>query len=479
MSTYSSMTITFTNDWAVDDTLKIQYDNNGTISSEEWIWVLSRSAAYEVSSPLVPTTVNNFETAFDLDNPTGYVTTVQNVNELLIESETLGEDFIGLTLGSANFGTATVVFNNYVIPPTPATLDYALTRSPHYVNIPFNFDTTLSATINTFVWDGDLGTPPGTATYSLTKIRPTTDYAEFNVDLSKIVREQFDVKPVLNLTSSSQIVDSTADSVKFLKYTASYDDPSVTIPDIQGEFAALDGFGYMQEGVNPSVPSDYVLTSSLTRKVDRTGFILFPFVNQTTITRIDIDSNGGEINDRQTITSTNQSTDLVQYVCVDVSSATTDDYITITTTPASSSWVYQIVDECRYQPIQVVFKNKYGVFDTVTMFKKRTDKLSVTNEEFKNNYISNGSYDITNHQMQKINIVGKESVTLNSGYINEAENELYKEMLLSDIVFFYENASFVPVNVASKQISFKTRVNDKLTLYTIDFDYAFNTINNI
>jgi hypothetical protein len=127
----------------------------------------------------------------------------------------------------------------------------------------------------------------------------------------------------------------------------------------------------------------------------------------------------------------------------------------------------------------VVFKNKYGVFDTVTMFKKRTDKLSVTNEEFKNNYISNGSYDITNHQMQKINIVGKESVSLNSGYINEAENELYKEMLLSDIVFFYENASFVPVNVASKQISFKTRVNDKLTLYTIDFDYAFNTINNI
>ena len=85
MSTYSSMTITFTNDWTVDDTLKIQYDNNSTISSEQWTWVLSRSAAYEVSSPLVPTTVNNFKTAFDLDNPTGYVTTVQNVNELLIK----------------------------------------------------------------------------------------------------------------------------------------------------------------------------------------------------------------------------------------------------------------------------------------------------------------------------------------------------------------------------------------------------------
>lgn len=479
MSTYSEMTITFTNDWASGDTLKIQYEDGGVITTELWTWVTARSAAFEVSSALGVQTSDQFETAFDLDNPTGYVTTVQNTNEVLIESETLGENFIGVTLGTANFGTATIVFNNYVVPPTPATLDYALTRSPHYVNIPFNFDTTLSATINTFVWDGDLSTPPGTATYTLTKIRPTTDYAEFNVDLSKIVREQIKPKPVLVLTSSSQIVDSLANNLKFLKYTATYSDPSVTIPDIQGEFAALDGFGYMQEGVNPSVPSNYVLTSSLTRKVDRTGFILFPFVNQTTITQIDVDSDGGQINDSLTVTSTNQSTDLLQYVCVDVSSATTDDYITITTTPASSSWVYQIVDECRYNPIQVVFKNKYGAFDTVTMFKKRTDKLSVTNEEFKNNYISNGSYDITNHQMQKINVVGKESVTLNSGYINEAENELYKEMLLSDIVFFYENASFVPVNVASKQITFKTRVNDKLTLYTIDFDYAFNTINNI
>ena len=113
------------------------------------------------------------------------------------------------------------------------------------------------------------------------------------------------------------------------------------------------------------------------------------------------------------------------------------------------------------------------------MFKKRTNKLSVYNEEFKNNYISGGSYDITNHQVQKLNVIGNDTFTLNSGYIDEDENTLYKELLLSELVYLYENSSFVPINVDTSSIDFKTRINDSLTQYTIDFSYAFNTINNI
>ena len=483
MPTYSEMTITFTNDWLVDDDLKISYNNGGTITSEVFTWVLTRSSGFEVTQGIPTATAGetaaiNFEAAFDLDNPTGYITT-QTGNEVLIQSETLGEDFAALKGGTANVGTFTVVFNNYVAPPTPGSVDYALVRSPYYVNIPFNFTTTTKATITAYVWDGDLGTVPGTASYIQTKIRPTVDYTEFNVDLAKMIRESLDTKPRVVLTSSSQVVDAQDNDIKWVKYTASYTDSVETIADIEGTLAAIDGYGYMQEGVNPDVPTSKVLTNCANRKVNRDGFILFPYLNEGTITSIEVDSETAEINDTLTMVTSNESTDAMQYVCIDVSTVTSDEYITVTTKPNDDVFVYEVIDECKYTPMQVVFLNKYGAYDVITMFKKRTDELTVTNETFKNNYISSGTYDITKHQVQKINVVGMDKVTLNSGYINEAENTLYKELVLSEKVFFYENSSFVPVNVDTKTFKPLTRTNDRLIKYNIDFSYAFNTINNI
>lgn len=481
MPTYSEMTITFTNDWVTDDdTLKITTDLFG----EEWTWKTVRALAYEVTQGLPTANAGeraaiNFEAAFDLDKSTGYVTTVQNQNEVLIQSETDGENFLGIKAGDDNVGTFSVAFNNLVETPTSANVDYALTRSPYYVNIPFNFVETTKATISTYIWDGDLGTVPATATRVLTKIRPSVDYAEFNVDLSKIIRSQFDVKPAINVAASSQIIDSLDTNVKWVKFTASYTDATNTIADIEGTLAAIDGYGYNQEGVNPDPPSTFVLTSCANRKVHRNGFILFPFMNEGTITSIDVDSDGGEINDTLTMTTSDESTDAIQYICVDVPSATTDDYITIKTLPAADEFVYNIIDECKFTPMQVVFLNKYGVYDTITMFKKRTDELTVTNKTFKNNYISGGTYNITNHQVQKTNVVGTDKMTLSSGFINEAENDLYEELHLSERVYFYENSSFVPVNVESKTFKPLTRLNDRLTKYNVDFSYAFNKINNI
>ena len=478
MPTYSELTITFTNDWVDGDALKITTSTQGN----QWIWVTSRSSAYEVTSgiPAVlgEVSATNFETAYDLDEPTGYVTT-RTGNELLIQSETEGENFLAIKSTTENVGTYTVVINNYSETPTSENVDYALVRSPYYVNIPFDFTTTTAATISLYVWDGDLATVPTTATRTLTKTRPSIDYAEFNVDLSKISRDSFNPKPVLDLTLSSQIVDSLDGNVKWIKYTASYTDPSETIADIEGTLAAIEGYGYMQEGVNPTVPASKALTSCANRKVERGGFIIFPFLNEGTITSIEVDSSSGTFSDVLTPTTSDESTDAVQYACVDVSTATVDDYITITLKPGNQEFVYQVVDECRYEPLQVVFLNKYGAFDSITMFKKRTNELRATNEEFKNNYILGGTYDITNHQVQKLNVIGNDTFKLNSGYIDEDENSLYKELILSELVFLYENSSFVPVNVDTKSIEFKDRVNNSLTQYTIDFAYAFNTINNI
>ncbi|MBV1930021.1 MAG: hypothetical protein KUG81_10980, partial [Gammaproteobacteria bacterium] len=155
------------------------------------------------------------------------------------------------------------------------------------------------------------------------------------------------------------------------------------------------------------------------------------------------------------------------------------DNIVITANPSGATLTYKIIDECRYTPTNVVFKNKYGCYENITMFKKRSDSMTVKKEQFKNNYISGGTYDISRHQIKDLNVIGNDKVSLNTGYQTQAENELIKQLELSDSVYFYENDTFVPVRVTTMSQEFKTRTNDTVINYTIDFEYAFNTINNI
>ncbi len=488
--TFSQVTIKFLVDFQEDYILRLTTTDGTSNTVHSWTWVNTRSAPFEVTEGsftinLGETSSINFESAFDLDYPTGYVTTHQNINEVLIQSETEGEDFIGILLIGENGQIGAkgvdfdVIFENFEEPIDISNVQFALVRSPHYVNTPFNFQSTTSATINLFVWNGLLSAVPSEPTYTLTKVRPSSDYEEFNTDLSNLVAEQLDGLPNLVLTNPTNIIDSDDNGVKWFKWVASYNDPDETIPDIEDTLIATEGFGYYNEGVNPTKPSDNVLTNCKFRKVSRDGFILLPYFNNGTITDIDIVSSSGQITANQVITSLDDSNTAVQYLSVDVSQATTDTFITVTFNPGGQTVNYQIEDECRYTPLQVVFKNKYGVYECMTLFKKSNNTLNVTNDDFTNAYISAGSYSTISHQKQRINIQGTETISVQSGYISEQENELYKEALLSDKIFFYVDGEFVPVNIKSSSLEFKTRVNDRLVNYQIEFEYAYNIIQNV
>jgi hypothetical protein len=486
----SKLSIEFLQDFDIGYELLIYTSLSGAPSTTLgfWEWVATRVGAFEVTTG-TPTgivgerTAINFKAAFDLDNPTGYATTVTD-NVIEIESETEGEDYVGFK--ASDNGTRLVdgvdfilTFDNYTEPIDISNVEFALTRSPHYINTPFFFDTTTKATFKLYIWSGDLSSVPSLPTYTITKVRPTVDYEQFNTDISKIVGELLDGKPTIDLTLTTQIVDTTNNELKWLKYVVSFTDSEETVADIEGTLIASEGFGYFEEGINPTKPSNDILTSCDYRKVSRDGFILLPFANVGNITSIDIQSENLEIDETETITDSNNSNKAVQYLEVDVSQATTDEFITVTFQPDGDIITYEIVDECRYEPKQIIFKNKYGFYEGITFFKKSTNSIEITNDDFVNAYVSNGTYSTTDHQKQKINIQGIESLTLNSGYIKETENSIYREMMLSDKVYLYGNNGLTPLNIKSSSLEFKNRVNDKLVKYTIEFEYAYNLIQNI
>ena len=491
MAEFSRVKIKFLIDFEIGYKAKLSTTLNDVFTPQTWEWVNTRSAGFEVTTGTPTATAGertaiNFAAAFNLDNPDDYIVNV-DINEVEIISETEGLDFVGFKVDDelgrpvlAGSGYI-VVFENYVAPIDLTTIDFALVKSPHYINIPFLFDTTISASVDVFVWYGDVVDVPALPTYSLTIPRPTIDFAEFNIDISDLVQEQLEAKPTIQTSGATARIDSTSESVKWMKYVASYTDAEESIADINGLLIATDGYGYYNEGANPTKPNDNILTNTRNRQVARNGVALMPYVNNTEVTRIDIKSfPSGDLNGFFIMVPLSLTEQFIQYIQVNLNlSSTQDTSFEIRLSPSDEVINYNIIDECKYTPIQVVFKNKYGVFDSLNLFKKQSHSTSTKHDTFVNNYITAGNYDTTRHQYQKLNVTAKDKIKTNSGYILEAENEIYKELLQSETVYFYEDAKLIPVNLTNSSLDFKTQLDDKLFNYSLDFEYAYNVIQNV
>ena len=143
-----------------------------------------------------------------------------------------------------------------------------------------------------------------------------------------------------------------------------------------------------------------------------------------------------------------------------------------------------VLEECKYEPKKVTFINKFGALQDMYFFKKAVEMMTIEKESYKSNILnSNFEYSRSSHVNRDFNIIGKESVTLSSGFLSEEYNEVFKQMMLSEKVWVTNVTEGVeqvlPINVKTSDITYKTSLNDKLVEYTIEFDKAYDTINNI
>ena len=143
-----------------------------------------------------------------------------------------------------------------------------------------------------------------------------------------------------------------------------------------------------------------------------------------------------------------------------------------------------VLEECKYEPKKVTFINKFGALQDMYFFKKAVEMMTIEKESYKSNILnSNFEYSRSSHVNRDFNIIGKESVTLSSGFLSEEYNEVFKQMMLSEKVWVTNVTEGVeqvlPINVKTSDITYKTSLNDKLVEYTIEFDKSYDTINNI
>mgnify|MGYP003132953116 CR=1 FL=1 len=134
----------------------------------------------------------------------------------------------------------------------------------------------------------------------------------------------------------------------------------------------------------------------------------------------------------------------------------------------------------RYSPIKVTFVNKYGALQDVYFEMRSTKSISTKVEKYNNSNISTaGTYSGQSHQFKTLNKKGRERITINTGYMDDGMNEPMKQLMLSEQVWATIDGNIHPVDVATSSMTFKTGKNDKLVQYTLDLEYAHESIDRV
>jgi len=299
----------------------------------------------------------------------------------------------------------------------------------------------------------------GTLRYTLVKnVQPSTT---INFDIAELARDYIEIAYQTDYVPQTVDIETTLTNKDGLNGTGSTVDIPTTITD-----RGFEAYGTFEEGVNPEVPFRTAPT------------YLIPTTDTSTFTIFAPNNTAGII---PNITSLNGLA-VTPYTISDTSVTTVDSVVCN----------IKRIDCTKYGiGNKITYINKYGVQQDLWFFLKETRNLARTNEGYKSNtitYPSTGAtYSIQDAPNKVFNTQGKQTHTLSSGYYPEFANQQFEELLLSEYVWFHKPTSgigvgtyiVVPVKVKTSSMAFKTSVNDRLIEYTIEFEEAFDYINNI
>lgn len=241
---------------------------------------------------------------------------------------------------------------------------------------------------------------------------------------------------------------------------------------VSDNYLAVNGYGYFEDEINPELSRNALMTSNTIYLPEATAGKLPIFAEG--VGKVTIDSVDTQITDSG---NTNQK---IQYITIPADSQTIQVYDTDDTTLLKTIKVNNVC-EPKYTPLKVTFINKYGAFQDLYFFKKSTESFNVTDETFKRNTIENSTvtYPKYGGQEERYNTNARKNISLNTGFINEDSNSAIEELFLSENVWIRQDNSTLPIVPKSKSLTLKTSLNDKLANYTVDFEFAFNKINNV
>ena len=301
----------------------------------------------------------------------------------------------------------------------------------------------------------------GTLRYTLTKNLPLSLAATqtVNFDIAELARDYIEITYQSSYVPQTVDIETNLKSYNAINGGGTVIDEPATITD-----KGFEAYGTFEEEVNPTVPFGRT-----------TPTYLIPINEDTdTFTIFAPNNTAGKIpniNASNVLAATSFSST--------ATSVTTDGVVCN----------IKRIDCTKYgDGKRIIYINKYGAQQDLWFFLKNSKNLSRSNEGYKSNTItypsgSSATYSVQNAPNKVFNTQAKQTHKLSSGYYPEFANQQFEELLLSEYVWLSTvrkgSGIIIPVKVKTSSVAFKTSVNDRLIEYSMEFEEAFDYINNI
>jgi hypothetical protein len=377
---------------------------------------------------------------------------------------------------------------------TPATC--SLAQSPIIFSLFENSASVANAgfqyVADLYYWTGSLTNSSSLPNYTMVKYPNNATYGIF--DLNRILNST--LTPLAQANTSSVVYYACDFYTQYLS-------GSSTIAYVTGShlksstYKALDGYGIFQEPIGQPIYSASVFLPLMTDGpasqstfIDNTG-LAGVYVGDTgggTIpTKIVYTSNLGTAN-YNVSSSTSSSGQIYQYPIAPSQSGFPLSTIGMTyfkvqpysgSTALGKEITYTVDCIQKFPNVRIKWKNRYGAFDWFNFYMVSRQSFQTEKKVYQPQL---GSWDAStlsyqNYDSSVLNYVSdsKQSISVNSFWIDEDYNDILKQLLVSDEIYWIYGTGvndIRPLTITSQNIVFKTGVVDKVIQYQFDFNFG-------
>lgn len=346
-------------------------------------------------------------------------------------------------------------------------------RSPYFITV--NEESQVGSKIELRLWNGT-GASPTLATYTFSKPIASTTQIENVYNISPFVKEYIDnVAPNYAAGETDSTTMWVNVQVKRFKETAV---GVYTLLDTT-TYLGTNGYTEFADGYNYTNASDtFMLLSDNAKEIKYDINKPIPYVN------VLINPESGDVvtatykdlRGRNEVVVGYTETKGMLKIPLSTTSVKYNKGNTLTIAYNETTFQYKVMPICepKYSPVVCSYINRFGGWQFLTFFKTRIDNINVKGSNY--NLLQDSiNYNTSKGQSKSFNINGKQSVKLSSGFVPENYSDLIQDLLLSETVLL----DGLPVEVKTQSTTLKTSLQDRNINYEIEFDYAFNLINNV
>ena len=348
-------------------------------------------------------------------------------------------------------------------------------RSPYIVEV--NEENQTAGKIELKIWKPN-ETKPDNPIYTLTKPIPAVNKTLITFNISPFVKDFIDNK-VEEIGTETELTQYNYANVEVKRYFK-IEDGEFTLVSTD-DYIALNGFNNFMGGVNQYIDATEFANLSTIKEIYYNRGQMSKYYVQMYIPTADY---------KIVYKANSRKVELIPEIGINNIPLTLDrsyfeegNTIEVVDTTATlvdccSAKTYEIkaipVCEPILTPVICSFFNRSGAIQQITFFKMRTDSIETTSDRY-NFMPQNYNYDAIDGITRRKNLNGRQSIKLNTGFVNEAYNDAISDLLLSEYVLL-DN---IPVVVKTTGQELKTQIRNRNINFELEFEYAFDLINSV